>query len=79
MINKQDDIIKHFTDKLSSYEYNMNYSNMDIKTDLDIVDSVISIVRQDLSDCNSYSPVKCMLERAQEKLDIVIQARKEQL
>ena len=77
------DVIKHFTKELKYYKNNMEYSNMDIKTALDIIDDTIGIVIRDLDGgCwdgtdTTYSDVSEMLKRAREKLIVVIEAREE--
>ena len=74
-------LVEHFTEELSQYEYNMTYSNMDNDRALDIISSTIGILISDLviegdRDGYNYSQVATMLERAKEKLDNIIDARK---
>lgn len=67
---------KKWADKLSPYQYHMDYSNMNNDQALQIAQAVIGDILSDIDDENDgYSSVEGMLERVYEHIDTIRAAR----
>ena len=67
---------KYWERKLSRFEYNMKYSNMDNDTALDIVQELLSEILTELEDEGEYSPVEGMLSRVYDHVDTIRLSRR---